>query len=125
MVPSVLYQLSDRNQDIPQDNILFFTAIGATVLSSLAALIVALVLRKSYTPFQLVRELMYRAGIILFGVAGLLKAIRLRAELPELVAAMPKSDPKPAAEPAFNPAQIFTKTFAPKAAPSSRCPCPP
>ena len=101
VVPSVLYQLSDRNQDIPQDNILFFTAIGSTVLSSLAALIVALVLRKSYTPFQLVRELMYRAGIILFGVAGLLKAIRLRAELPELVAAMPKAEPKPEPKPLF------------------------
>ncbi|HWQ97777.1 MAG TPA: hypothetical protein VN538_06795 [Clostridia bacterium] len=94
VVPSVLYQLSDRNQDIPQDNILFFTAIGSTVLSSIAALIVALVLRKSYTAFQLLRELMYRAGIILFGVAGLLKAIRLRAELPELVASMPKPVPK-------------------------------
>ena len=97
VVPSVLYQLSDRNQDIPADNILFFTAIGATVLSTLAALIVALVLRKSYTAFQLLKELMFRAGIILFGVAGLLKAIRLRAELPELVAAMPKTAPKPAA----------------------------
>ena len=101
VVPSVLYQLSDRNQDIPPDNILFFTSIGATVLSTLAALIVALVLRKSYTPFQLVRELMYRAGIILFGVAGLLKAIRLRAELPELVASMPKAEPKPEPKPLF------------------------
>ena len=119
VVPSVLYQLSDRNQDIPQDNILFFTAIGATALSSLAALIVALVLRKSYTPFQLLRELMYRAGIILFGVAGLLKAIRLRAELPELVASMPKSEPKAATEPAFNPMQTLAKTFAPKTAPKA------
>ena len=119
VVPSVLYQLSDRNQDIPQDNILFFTAIGATALSSLAALIVALVLRKSYTPFQLLRELMYRAGIILFGVAGLLKAIRLRAELPELVASMPKSEPKAATEPAFNPMHTLAKTFAPKTAPKA------
>ena len=95
IVPSVLYQLSDRKQDIPQDNVLFFTAIGSTVLSVLAALIVALVLRKSYTAFQLLRELMFRAGIILFGIAGLLKAIRLRAELPELVATMPKPEPKP------------------------------
>ena len=101
VVPSVLYQLSDRKQDIPQDNVLFFTAIGSTVLSVLAALIVALVLRKSYTAFQLLRELMFRAGIILFGVAGLLKAIRLRAELPELVASMPKQEPKPEANPFF------------------------
>ena len=101
VVPSVLYQLSDRKQDIPQDNVLFFTAIGSTVLSVLAALIVALVLRKSYTAFQLLRELMFRAGIILFGVAGLLKAIRLRAELPELVAYMPKQEPKPEANPFF------------------------
>ncbi|MDD4311921.1 MAG: zinc ribbon domain-containing protein, partial [Eubacteriales bacterium] len=101
VVPSVLYQLSDRKQDIPPDNLLFFTSIGATALSTLAALIVALVLRKSYTPFQLVRELMYRGGIILFGVAGLLKAIRLRAELPELVASMPKAEPKPAPKPFF------------------------
>lgn len=119
VVPSVLYQLSDRKQDIPQDNVLFFTAIGATALSSLAALIVALVLRKSYTAFQLLRELMYRAGIILFGVAGLLKAIRLRAELPELVASMPKIEPKVAAEPALNPMQAFAQTFAPKNAPKA------
>ncbi len=96
VVPSVLYQLSDRKQDIPPDNVLFYSAIGATALSTLAALIVALVLRKSYTTFQLTRELMFRAGIILFGVAGLLKAIRLRADLPALVAAMPKAAPKPA-----------------------------
>ena len=101
VVPSVLYQLSDRKQDIPQDNVLFFTAIGSTALSVLAALIVALVLRKSYTTFQLLRELMFRGGIILFGLAGLLKAIRLRAELPELVANMPKAEPKPEAKPLF------------------------
>ncbi|PKM39357.1 MAG: hypothetical protein CVV04_10140 [Firmicutes bacterium HGW-Firmicutes-9] len=119
VIPSVLYQLADRNQDIPQDNLLFFTSIGATVLSSLAALIVALVLRKSYTAFQLLRELMFRAGIILFGVAGLLKAIRLRAELPELVASMPKREPKAVAETPFNPMQAFAQTFAPKAAPKT------
>lgn len=98
IVPSVLYQLSDRRQDIPPDTVLFASAVGATGLSVIATLIVALVLRKSYTPLQLMRELMFRAGIILFGVAGLLKAIRLRAELPELVASMPKTPPKPAAE---------------------------
>ena len=104
VIPSILYQLSDRNQTIPQDNLLFFTAIGSTALSAIAALIVALVLRKSYTAFQLLRELMFRAGIILFGIAGLLKAIRLRAELPELVATMPKPVPKPAAKPIFKAA---------------------
>jgi ribosomal protein L37E len=98
VVPSVLYQLSDRKQDIPPDNLLFATAIGSVGLSVIAALIVALVLRKSYTSFQLVRELMFRAGIILFGVAGLMRAIKLRAELPELVAAMPKSAPPPPKE---------------------------
>ena len=105
VVPCVLYQLSDRKQDIPQDNLLFFTAIGSTALSALAALIVALVLRKSYTAFQLLRELMFRAGIILFGIAGLLKAIRLRAELPELVASMPKAEPKSEANPVFKKEQ--------------------
>lgn len=97
VIPSVLYQLSDRRQDIPSDSILFFTSIGATALSAIALVIVALVLRRSYTAFQLLRELMFRAGIILFGIAGLLKAIRLRAELPALVASMPKTAPKPAA----------------------------
>ncbi len=90
VVPCVLYQLSDRRQDIPPDNALLASAIAATGLSVIAMLIVALVLRKSYTSMQLLRELMFRAGIILFGAAGLLKAVRLRAELPELVAAMPK-----------------------------------
>ena len=96
VVPCVLYQISDRNQTIPPDNALFASAIASTSLSVIATLIVALVLRKSYTTFQLVRELMFRTGIILFGVAGLLKAIRLRAELPELVATMPKPAPKAA-----------------------------
>ncbi|NTU76985.1 MAG: zinc-ribbon domain-containing protein, partial [Alphaproteobacteria bacterium] len=114
VVPSVLYQISDRNQDIPQDNLLFFTSIGATVLSAIAALIVALVLRKSYTAFQLLRELLFRAGIILFGIAGLLKAIRLRAELPELVATMPKSLPKVAEKPIPKPAQKFAPKVATK-----------
>ncbi len=98
VLPSVLYQLSDRKQDIPPDNLLFAAAIGATGLSVIATLIVALVLRKSYTPFQLLHELMFRAGIILFGIAGLLKAIKLRAELPALVAAMPKVAPPPVKE---------------------------
>ncbi len=118
VVPSVLYQLSDRKQDIPQDNLLFFTAIGATALSALAALIVALVLRKSYTPFQLLRELMFRAGIILFGVAGLLKAIRLRAELPELVASMPKVEAKP------EPKSIFKSEPKKKVDAKGRIKCP-
>ena len=95
VVPCVLYQLADRNQTIPPDNALFTSAITSTSLSVIAMLIVALVLRKSYTTLQLVRELMFRAGIILFAIAGLLKAIRLRAELPELVANMPKPTPKP------------------------------
>ncbi len=103
VLPSVLYQISDRKQDIPAGNLLFASAIGSTALSVIAMLIVALVLRKSYTPFQLLRELMFRAGIILFGVAGLLKAIKLRAELPALVAAMPKSEPPPPKEFRFKP----------------------
>ena len=112
VVPTVLYQLSDRKQDIPQDNLLFFTAIGSTALSAIAALIVALVLRKSYTAFQLLRELMFRAGIILFGIAGLLKAIRLRAELPELVANMPKVEPKATINPVFKEEQKKKKADA-------------
>ena len=122
VVPSVLYQLSDRNQDIPPDNILFFTAIGSTALSTLAALIVALVLRKSYTTFQLVRELMFRAGIILFGVASLLKAIRLRAELPELVAAMPKVESKPEPKPILKP--FFNREPKSKVDAKGRIKCP-
>ena len=112
VAPCVLYQLSDRKQDIPQDNLLFFTAIGSTVLSAIAALIVALVLRKSYTAFQLLRELMFRAGIILFGIAGLLKALKLRAELPELVASMPKPEPKAEANPIFKVEQKKKKADA-------------
>ncbi len=98
VVPSVIYQLSDRKQNIPPDNPLFAAGIASTGLSVIATLIVALVLRKSYTSFQLLRELMFRTGIILFGIAGLLKAIKLRAELPELVASMPKVAPPPVKE---------------------------
>lgn len=90
-VPSVLLQLSDRRQEMPQDTALLYAGIGSTAFSVIAALIVALVLRKSYTAFQLVRELMFRGGIILFGVAGLQKALKLRAEPP------PAYAPKPAA----------------------------
>lgn len=94
IVPSVLLQLTDRKQGIPPDTALLFSAISATSLSVIAALIVSLVLNKSYTTFQLIRELMFRAGTILFGIAGLIKAIKVRAELPEIVDAVMKELPK-------------------------------
>ncbi|MEN6596015.1 MAG: zinc ribbon domain-containing protein [Clostridiaceae bacterium] len=91
-LPSVLLQLADRRQEPAQDKILLYAGIGSTALSAVAALIVALVLRKSYTAFQLVRELMFRGGIILFGVGGLQKALKLRSE--PLPAYTPKPDVK-------------------------------
>jgi hypothetical protein len=75
-----------------QEQILLYAGIGSTALSVIATLIVALVLRKSYTAFQLVRELMFRGGIILFGVAVLQKAIKLRSE------PLPAYTPKPEAK---------------------------
>jgi len=92
VVPSVLLQLSDRLQEPPQDTALLYDSIGATALSIIATLIVALVLRKSYTSFQLVRELMFRGGIILFGTAGLQKAIKLRSEPLPAYAEKPKPE---------------------------------
>lgn len=91
-LPSVLLQLSDRKQEPVQEQILLYAGIGSTALSVIATLIVALVLRKSYTAFQLVRELMFRGGIILFGVAVLQKAIKLRSE------PLPAYTPKPEAK---------------------------
>ncbi len=91
-LPSVLLQLSDRKQEPAQERILLYAGIGSTALSVIATLIVALVLRKSYTAFQLVRELMFRGGIILFGVAVLQKAIKLRSE------PLPAYAPKPEAK---------------------------
>ena len=92
VLPSVLLQLADRRQEMPQDTVLLCAGIGTTAFSIIAALIVALFMHTSYpTVFPLVLELMYRGGIILFGVAGLQKALKLRAEPP------PAYTPKPAA----------------------------
>ena len=95
IVPPVLLQIADRMQEPAQDTALLVSAISSTALAVVAALIVSLVLRKSYTTLQLVRELMFRAGIILFGIAGLQKAMKLRSEP---IAYTPKA-PKPKKEP--------------------------
>lgn len=91
-LPSVLLQLSDRRQEPVQEQILLYAGIISTALSVIATLIVALRLRMSYTAFQLMRELMFRGGIILFGAAGLQKAIKLRSE------PLPAYAPKPEAK---------------------------
>ncbi len=96
IIPSLLLQLTDRKQGIPQDTALFSCAVASTALSTIAALIVVLFLRGGYkdTPFAFVRELIFRAGMISFSVAGLLKAIQIRRELPEIVDAVIKATPK-------------------------------
>lgn len=101
IVPSVLLQITDRSQGIPRDTALFSCAIASTALSSLATLIVVLFLRGGYkdTPFAFVRELIFRAGMISFSVAGLLKALKIRKELPEIVDAVIKATPKVKPEP--------------------------
>ena len=101
IIPSVLLQLTDRRQDVPRDTVLLVAAIGATALSIIALLIVVLFLRGGYkdTPFALVIELIYRAGLILFSIGGLIKALKIRRELPELVAAVMKAGPKPSPAP--------------------------
>jgi len=95
IIPPVLLQIADRMQEPARDTELLISAIAATALAVVAALIVSLVLRESYTTMQLVRELMFRAGIILFGVAALQKALKLRSEP---IAYTPKA-PKPKPEP--------------------------
>ena len=101
IVPSVLLQLADRKQGIPRDTALFSCAIAATALTTLAALIVILFLRGGYkdTPFAFVRELIFRAGLLSFSIAGLMNAIKIRRELPEIVDAVIKATPKPKPEP--------------------------
>lgn len=106
VVPSVLLQLSDRMQEPPQDTALLYDSIGATALSVVAALVVALALRKSFTSLQLVRELMFRGGVILFGTAGLQKALKLRSEPPaayEEKTKAQKTKPEKAEKPARRP----------------------
>lgn len=100
IVPSVLMQIADRNQGIPRDAALFASAIAATSLSVIATLIVVIFLRGGYkdTPFALVRELIFRAGLICFSVAGLMKSIKIRAELPDIVDAVVKAAAKAKAE---------------------------
>ena len=101
IVPSILLQLADRKQGIPRDTALYSCAIASTALTTLAALIVILFLRGGYkdTPFAFVRELIFRAGMLCFSIAGLMKAIKIRRELPEIVDAViretPKLKPKP------------------------------
>ena len=100
ILPSVLLQIADRRQGIPRDTALFSSAITATVLSSIAALIVVLLLRGGYKdkPFAFVRELIYRAGMISFAIAGLVKALKIRRELPDIVDAVVKAAPRVKAE---------------------------
>lgn len=116
-LPSVLLQLSDRKQEPAQERILLYAGISSTALSVIATLIVALVLRKSYTAFQLVRELMFRGGIILFGVAVLQKAIKLRSE------PLPAYAPKPEAKkPAPKKTVLKDPVYTPDKAGKIECP---
>ncbi|MCE5187710.1 MAG: zinc ribbon domain-containing protein [Eubacteriales bacterium] len=126
IVPSVLLQLTDRSQGIPRDSALFASAITALSLSILATLIVVIFLRGGYkdTPFALVRELIFRAGMLCFSVAGLVKALKIRAELPEIVDAVVKAAAKAKAEQKTAASKQTASSPKQKTTPSGKIECP-
>lgn len=82
IAPPVILQLADRSRIDPDDMLLLFLGIGGVGLAIISIIIVAVVLRKSYTFWHLVPELFFRTGCGLMGVSALMKAIRLRNSLP-------------------------------------------
>jgi len=84
ILPSVLLQIADRKKQPPNDNAALAASVSALACAGIAALIIiVLAFRKSYaTAFPLMRDLLFQAALLLFGGAGLQKALKLRAELP-------------------------------------------
>lgn len=82
LAPVIILELADLNGVPPDDTVLLFLALGGIGFSIISTLIISIVLRESYTMWRLVPELLLRAGLILFGVGALLKALALRAAYP-------------------------------------------
>ncbi len=83
IVPSVLLQIADRTQAPPYDTPLLACAIAGTALPVISILIIVIsAAQKSYTVFPFLRDFFFRAAILLFGIAGLQKALKIRSELP-------------------------------------------
>ncbi len=82
IAPIAMLVLADLNRLPPDDNILLFLGIGGIGFSIISILIIAVVLRASYTLWRLVPELLFRLGLTLFGVGTLQKALKLRASYP-------------------------------------------
>ena len=95
ILPSVLLQFADSRKRAPNDTALLAGAAVALVSGIVSTLIiVVLAFRKSYTTFPLLRDLLFHAAILLFGAAGLKKALKLRAGLILLAPAAPASAPE-------------------------------
>ncbi|MEG1756572.1 MAG: zinc ribbon domain-containing protein [Clostridia bacterium] len=94
IAPPVLLQIADSKRDLPEDNILLLLGIGGMVFTVISLLIVAVVLRKSYSFSHLLPELGFRIATGLFAIATLQKALKLRAEYPLSEPLQPKYEPE-------------------------------
>lgn len=82
IAPVLMLLVADWNNVPPDDNVLLFLGIGGIGFSVISTLTISIVLRAGYTLWRLVPELLFRAGLILYGVAALQKAFALRASYP-------------------------------------------
>ena len=82
LAPIVILLVHDLNGLPPDDNILLLLGFGGIGFSVISLVIIGVVLRASYTFWRLVPELLLRAGQMLFGIATLQKALRIRRSYP-------------------------------------------
>ena len=81
-VPSVLLLLSDREREAPDETVFMICGFAGTLLSVAAFLVFAVFDRKSYSSLsRLMPELLFRAGLTLFGFEVLRLSLRIRRGL--------------------------------------------
>lgn len=82
IAPPVMLQLADIQRFPPDETLMLILGAGGLGFSAISIVIVAVILRDSYTFARLIPELAFRGGMVLYGLATLMKALQLRRELP-------------------------------------------
>ncbi len=98
IAPPVLLQLSDSRRIEPDDTVLLLVSVAGLAFTLVSLVIIAVVLRKSYTLWRLVPEILYRAAQGLFAAGALQRALQIRSSLPIYATAEPEP-PVPAKKP--------------------------
>ena len=89
VAPPVLLQFSDSRRVEPDDTIFLLIGVAGLAFTAVSLIIIAVVLRKSYTLWRLVPEILYRAAQGLFSAAALQRALDIRSSLPIYAPAAP------------------------------------